>query len=189
MQQHAEGAPAEASPDNVGSPASSADQAAAGKVAYPMRPIGVLESCFSQRSGTPRQPLLVPAARARLRLRSALHLPRRDCLALLSPYPLPLLMIQGHLCLGSVLVHATLQMLCACPFTSQCMDSAVCAQHAVRASAGARHRSQPVLRAPGLAVHQAWSCTRLLRLPSIKPPRLKPGSGPLSKPAWTASIT
>eukprot|EP00891_Asterochloris_glomerata_P002146 jgi/Astpho2/2146/e_gw1.00040.230.1_t len=33
-----------------------------------MRPIGVLESCFSQRSGTPRQPLLVPAARARLRL-------------------------------------------------------------------------------------------------------------------------
>ena len=88
MQQHAEGAPAEASPDSVGSPESSADEAAAGKVAYPMRPIGVLESCFSQRSGTPRQPLLVPAARARLRLRSALHLQRHDCLELLGPCPL-----------------------------------------------------------------------------------------------------
>uniref|UniRef100_A0A7N0U7A2 TsaA-like domain-containing protein n=1 Tax=Kalanchoe fedtschenkoi TaxID=63787 RepID=A0A7N0U7A2_KALFE len=33
---------------------------------YPMTPIGVVESCFSTRNGTPRQPLLVPLARARL---------------------------------------------------------------------------------------------------------------------------
>ena len=38
---------------------------------YPLKPIGVLESCFRQRNGTPRQPLLVPAAKARLTLRSA----------------------------------------------------------------------------------------------------------------------
>lgn len=42
-------------------------------VPYPLRAIGTLESCFSQRNGTPRQPLLVPAARARLRLRCAQH--------------------------------------------------------------------------------------------------------------------
>ncbi|GJP31743.1 hypothetical protein CLOM_g14812 [Closterium sp. NIES-68] len=35
---------------------------------YPMTPIGVLRSCFSARNGTPRQPLLVPAARAYLEL-------------------------------------------------------------------------------------------------------------------------
>ncbi|OWM89251.1 uncharacterized protein LOC116196473 isoform X2 [Punica granatum] len=33
---------------------------------YPMRPIGVVKSCFSTRNGTPRQPLLVPLARASL---------------------------------------------------------------------------------------------------------------------------
>nr|CAD1825573.1 unnamed protein product [Ananas comosus var. bracteatus] len=32
--------------------------------AYPMSPIGVVQSCFSTRNGTPRQPLLVPLARA-----------------------------------------------------------------------------------------------------------------------------
>ncbi|OAY79839.1 Nef-associated protein 1, partial [Ananas comosus] len=31
---------------------------------YPMNPIGVVQSCFSTRNGTPRQPLLVPLARA-----------------------------------------------------------------------------------------------------------------------------
>ncbi|KAJ7955733.1 tRNA (Adenine(37)-N6)-methyltransferase [Quillaja saponaria] len=31
---------------------------------YPMAPIGVVQSCFSTRNGTPRQPLLVPLARA-----------------------------------------------------------------------------------------------------------------------------
>ncbi|KAL5183014.1 tRNA (adenine(37)-N6)-methyltransferase [Glycine soja] len=31
---------------------------------YPMMPIGVVHSCFSTRNGTPRQPLLVPLARA-----------------------------------------------------------------------------------------------------------------------------
>ncbi|TKY54623.1 Nef-associated protein 1 [Spatholobus suberectus] len=31
---------------------------------YPMTPIGVVHSCFSTRNGTPRQPLLVPLARA-----------------------------------------------------------------------------------------------------------------------------
>lgn len=36
---------------------------------YPLKPIGILESCFRQRNGTPRQPLLVPAAKARLKLR------------------------------------------------------------------------------------------------------------------------
>ncbi|CAL5222545.1 g4923 [Coccomyxa viridis] len=36
---------------------------------YPLQPIGHLQSCFTKRSGTPRQPLLVPAARARLLLR------------------------------------------------------------------------------------------------------------------------
>lgn len=39
------------------------------QLAFPLRPIGILRSCFSRRNGTPRQPLLVPAARARLTLR------------------------------------------------------------------------------------------------------------------------
>ncbi|KAL7193726.1 hypothetical protein ACSBR2_025362 [Camellia fascicularis] len=33
---------------------------------YPMAPIAIVQSCFSTRNGTPRQPLLVPLARARL---------------------------------------------------------------------------------------------------------------------------
>ncbi|XP_010047019.2 tRNA (adenine(37)-N6)-methyltransferase [Eucalyptus grandis] len=33
---------------------------------YPMRPIGIVKSCFSTRNGTPRQPLIVPLARASL---------------------------------------------------------------------------------------------------------------------------
>ncbi|KAL0428230.1 UNVERIFIED_CONTAM: tRNA (adenine(37)-N6)-methyltransferase, partial [Sesamum latifolium] len=33
---------------------------------YPMAPIGVVHSCFSTRNGTPRQPLLVPLAKASL---------------------------------------------------------------------------------------------------------------------------
>lgn len=37
-------------------------------VAIGMQPVGHLESTFTQRNGTPRQPLLVPAARARLTL-------------------------------------------------------------------------------------------------------------------------
>ncbi|XP_057968881.1 uncharacterized protein LOC131158204 isoform X2 [Malania oleifera] len=31
---------------------------------YPMMPIGIIQSCFSNRNGTPRQPLLVPLSRA-----------------------------------------------------------------------------------------------------------------------------
>ena len=42
------------------------------QLAFPLRPIGILCSCFSRRNGTPRQPLLVPAARARLTLRPEL---------------------------------------------------------------------------------------------------------------------
>ena len=42
------------------------------QLAFPLRPVGVLRSCFSRRNGTPRQPLLVPAARARLTLRPGL---------------------------------------------------------------------------------------------------------------------
>uniref|UniRef100_A0A2P2Q4K0 TsaA-like domain-containing protein n=1 Tax=Rhizophora mucronata TaxID=61149 RepID=A0A2P2Q4K0_RHIMU len=38
---------------------------------YPMTPIGVIQSCFSTRNGTPRQPLLVPLARACLFFDSA----------------------------------------------------------------------------------------------------------------------
>ncbi|XP_071722874.1 uncharacterized protein [Rutidosis leptorrhynchoides] len=34
------------------------------QTAYPLSPIGVVQSCFSTRNGTPRQPLLVPLARA-----------------------------------------------------------------------------------------------------------------------------
>ncbi|KAL9267042.1 tRNA (adenine(37)-N6)-methyltransferase-like protein, partial [Drosera capensis] len=33
-------------------------------ICFPMGPIGVIHSCFSTRNGTPRQPLLVPLARA-----------------------------------------------------------------------------------------------------------------------------
>ncbi|XP_071725230.1 uncharacterized protein [Rutidosis leptorrhynchoides] len=33
---------------------------------YPMAPIAIIRSCFSTRNGTPRQPLVVPLARARL---------------------------------------------------------------------------------------------------------------------------
>lgn len=38
---------------------------------YPMRPIAIIQSCFSTRNGTPRQPLLVPLARACLIFDSA----------------------------------------------------------------------------------------------------------------------
>ncbi|RXH78781.1 hypothetical protein DVH24_002299 [Malus domestica] len=38
---------------------------------YPMAPIGVVQSCFSTRNGTPRQPLLVPLSRACLIFNSA----------------------------------------------------------------------------------------------------------------------
>ncbi|XP_027070368.1 uncharacterized protein [Coffea arabica] len=38
---------------------------------YPMAPIAVIQSCFSTRNGTPRQPLLVPLARARLKFDAA----------------------------------------------------------------------------------------------------------------------
>ncbi|KAF5181782.1 tRNA (adenine(37)-N6)-methyltransferase [Thalictrum thalictroides] len=34
------------------------------KTSYPMTPIGAIQSCFATRYGTPRQPLLVPLARA-----------------------------------------------------------------------------------------------------------------------------
>lgn len=46
---------------------------------YPLKPIGVLESCFRQRNGTPRQPLLVPAAKARLKLRYSVSSYLSDC--------------------------------------------------------------------------------------------------------------
>ena len=49
---------------------------------YPLKPIGILESCFRQRNGTPRQPLLVPAAKARLKLRYIVGY----CLVFLSQY-------------------------------------------------------------------------------------------------------
>eukprot|EP00892_Ulva_mutabilis_P005357 jgi/Ulvmu1/3193/UM015_0234.1 len=39
-----------------------------GHVPWSMRPIGTVASVFMQRNGTPRQPLLVPAARSRLTL-------------------------------------------------------------------------------------------------------------------------
>ncbi|KAL0698283.1 hypothetical protein Bca4012_054405 [Brassica carinata] len=39
---------------------------------YPMRPIGTIQSCFSTRNGTPRQPLLVSLARACLNFDPAL---------------------------------------------------------------------------------------------------------------------
>jgi len=42
------------------------------QVAFPLRPIGTLRSCFNKRNGTPRQPLLVPAARSALTLRPEL---------------------------------------------------------------------------------------------------------------------
>ena len=40
--------------------------------AWPFRPIGTIRSCFSQRNGTPRQPMLVSSARCRLTLRGEL---------------------------------------------------------------------------------------------------------------------
>ncbi len=42
------------------------------QIAFPLRPIGTLHSCFNKRNGTPRQPLLVPAARSALKLRPEL---------------------------------------------------------------------------------------------------------------------
>ncbi|XP_078438491.1 tRNA-thr(GGU) m(6)t(6)A37 methyltransferase [Wolffia australiana] len=39
---------------------------------YPMRPIATVKSCFTTRNGTPRQPLLVKLARARLRFDASL---------------------------------------------------------------------------------------------------------------------
>ncbi|KAJ9548528.1 hypothetical protein OSB04_021071, partial [Centaurea solstitialis] len=36
------------------------------EISYPMAPIATIRSCFSTRNGTPRQPLIVPLARARL---------------------------------------------------------------------------------------------------------------------------
>ncbi|CAI5459451.1 unnamed protein product, partial [Closterium sp. Yama58-4] len=44
------------------------ERGSVGLSTYPMTPIGVIRSCFSTRNGTPRQPLLVPAARAYLEL-------------------------------------------------------------------------------------------------------------------------
>ncbi|KAJ6372434.1 hypothetical protein OIU76_026847 [Salix suchowensis] len=41
------------------------------QTSYPMTPIGLVQSCFSTRNGTPRQPLLVPLARACLVFDSA----------------------------------------------------------------------------------------------------------------------
>lgn len=41
-------------------------------VTYPLKPIGYIKSCFSQRNGTPRQPLLVKNARSTLTLRAEL---------------------------------------------------------------------------------------------------------------------
>ncbi|KAL6763893.1 TsaA-like domain-containing protein [Haematococcus lacustris] len=52
-------------------------------VGYFMKPIGHIQSCFSQRNGTPRQPQLVPAARCRLLL--APDIPA-DCLEGLADY-------------------------------------------------------------------------------------------------------
>jgi len=40
---------------------------------YPFAPVGTLRSCFAKRNGTPRQPHLVPAARARVVLRKGLQ--------------------------------------------------------------------------------------------------------------------
>ncbi len=40
--------------------------------AWPLKPIGTIRSCFSQRNGTPRQPMLVTSARCTLALRSEL---------------------------------------------------------------------------------------------------------------------
>ena len=55
-----------------GSPAAAAtggELGAAPVIAFPLRPIGTLQSVFSQRNGTPRQPLIVPLARSKLELR------------------------------------------------------------------------------------------------------------------------
>jgi tRNA-Thr(GGU) m(6)t(6)A37 methyltransferase TsaA len=50
---------------------------------FPLRPIGTLRSCFSRRNGTPRQPLLVTAARSMFILRPELP---AECLHGLSQY-------------------------------------------------------------------------------------------------------
>lgn len=50
----------------------SATDGSAQPTTYPLKPIGFLKSCFSQRNGTPRQPLLVHGARSSLTLRSEL---------------------------------------------------------------------------------------------------------------------
>jgi tRNA-Thr(GGU) m(6)t(6)A37 methyltransferase TsaA len=42
------------------------------QMSFPLCPIGTLHSCFNKRNGTPRQPLLVPAARSALTLRPEL---------------------------------------------------------------------------------------------------------------------
>jgi hypothetical protein len=57
---------AQASRPEPSSPSGSPNAPAVNLCSY--RPIGVLESCYAERRGTPRQGLLVPAARARLRL-------------------------------------------------------------------------------------------------------------------------
>lgn len=49
-----------------------ATETSEGLVAYPLKPIGYLKSCFSQRNGTPRQPLLVHQSRSSLTLRNKL---------------------------------------------------------------------------------------------------------------------
>lgn len=43
-----------------------------GQRGYPLQPIGFLKSCFTQRNGTPRQPLLVHHSRSSLTLRNEL---------------------------------------------------------------------------------------------------------------------
>lgn len=68
-----EGASASADNSSGGAAAGdSSDKLDWQSTAFPMRPIGLLRSCFSRRNGTPRQPLLVPAARATLTLRPEL---------------------------------------------------------------------------------------------------------------------
>lgn len=47
---------------------------------YTFDAIGHVESCFAQRRGTPRQGSLVPAARARIKLRSTIPPSSLECL-------------------------------------------------------------------------------------------------------------
>ena len=49
-----------------------ATESSEGLLVYPLKPIGFLKSCFSQRNGTPRQPLLVERSRSSLTLRREL---------------------------------------------------------------------------------------------------------------------